>query len=141
MIFTIANKKIQILTPADFAKLAELRLQAGLDKLTGKKIDKPSNANEDSVTADAIQSGNLKRGKASKEARLATVLEGRKDREKYGSRKGNIDKPHSTTNKEKARKKNFLMTLGTAKRKQRMSLVDKKKVLQAHVKKQKMKKK
>ncbi|KAL7275888.1 Severe Depolymerization of Actin [Rhizina undulata] len=129
---TLATTKI--LTPADFAKLAELRTQAGLDKLLGKKTDNPTN--EDAVNSELLK-GPLKRGKSDKEARLAAVMEGREDRQKYGSRKGKLDKPHSTTNKEKARKKNFLMTLGKAKGKQKRSLVDKQKILRAHVEKQK----
>jgi protein SDA1 len=43
----------------------------------------------------------------------------------------------STTNKEKARKKNFLMTLGKAKRKGKRSLVEHRKVLKAHVERSK----
>ena len=88
------------------------------------------------VDADLIQGPNT-RGKADKEARLAAMEEGREGRLRYGSRKGKLDKPHSTTNKEKARKKNFLMTLGAAKRKQKRSLVEHTKILRAHVDKQK----
>jgi len=64
-------------------------------------------------------------------------MEGREGREKYGSKKGKRDKTHSTTNKEKARKKNFLMTKSKAKGKQKRSLVEKQRVLRAHVEKQK----
>jgi protein SDA1 len=39
----------------------------------------------------------------------------------------------STTNKEKARKKNFLMTLGKARSKNKRSLVETRAVLRAHV--------
>jgi protein SDA1 len=39
----------------------------------------------------------------------------------------------STTNKEKARKKNFLMTLGKAKGKNKRSLVDIKKTMKGHI--------
>jgi protein SDA1 len=40
-----------------------------------------------------------------KEARLASVIEGRKDRGKYGAQKGRMNPHASTTNKEKARHK------------------------------------
>lgn len=134
----------RILTPADFAKLAELRTQAGLDKLlgNGKKADKHHTnrapiTNEDAVDVLAIQ-GPAKRGKADKEARLAVAAEGREGRDKFGSKKGkHAEKSHSTTNKEKARKKNFLMTVRKAKGKQKRSLVEKRRVLKAHVEKQK----
>jgi len=117
----------RILTPADLAKLEELKTQAGLEKLVGKKQQK----NEDAVDLDLIEGG-TKRGKSEKEARLAAVMEGREDR-KYGSKRGQKlnEKAHSTTNKEKARKKNFLMTLGKAKGKQKMSLMDTRRSLKA----------
>lgn len=80
--------------------------------------------------------------KQDKEGRLAMIMEGREDREKFGSKRGKVlaQKPHSTTNREKARKKNFLMTLGQAKKKQKRSLMDHKRILKAHVEKQKKKK-
>jgi len=92
--------------------------------------------NEDIIDLETIQGPNT-RGRSDKEARIAAMEEGREGREKYSSRKGKLDKPHSTTNKEKARKKNFLMTLGAAKRKQKRSLVEHKRILKAHVEKQK----
>ena len=42
-----------------------------------------------------------KKRKHDKEARLATVMEGRKDREKYGAKKGKQNEHASTTHKEK----------------------------------------
>ena len=42
-----------------------------------------------------------KKRKHDKESRLATVIEGRTDREKFGSRKSKMDPFASTTNKEK----------------------------------------
>ncbi|CAZ81484.1 unnamed protein product [Tuber melanosporum] len=126
---TLATTKI--LTPADFAKLAELKTAAGLERLMGKKI-----TNEDAVEVDAIK-GPQRRGKSDKEARLAAVMEGREGREKFGSNKGKRDKAHSTTNKEKARKKNFMMMKSKAKGKQKRSLVEKQRALRAHVEKQK----
>ncbi|KAH0613897.1 uncharacterized protein H6S33_005783 [Morchella sextelata] len=135
----------RILTPADFAKLAELRAQAGMDKLLGndkksKHASRTGITNEDAVDVLDIQ-GPAKRGKADKEARLAAAAEGREGREKFGSKKSkHNEKEHSTTNKEKARKKNFLMTVRKAKGKQKRSLVEKQRVLRAHVEKQKKQK-
>lgn len=124
----------EILTPADFAKLDELKNEAGVRKALGQ-------TNEEIVEAMKLQ-GNTK-FKQTKEERIATAREGKDDRE-FGSRKkAHAEKKHSTTNKQKARKKNFMMMIhnrdvqGKAKR----SLRDKQKVLRTHIKKQKMKKK
>ena len=130
----------RILTPADFAKLAELRTTAALSKLTGankKKAPVTTNTHtvihEETVTSDIIARTQAP-GKASKEEKLAKVMEGREDREKFGSSKHKKldEKAHSTTNKEKQRKKNFLMTLGSAKRRQRKGLVERGKQLRGH---------
>lgn len=124
----------KILTPADFAKLEELKAQAGFDKLMGTK-----QTNEDEVDARGLI-GPVKY-KQLRAERIAAANEGKEDREKFGSRKGKRDAPHSTTNREKARKKNFMMTIhkkdvqGKAKR----SLIDKKRLLRAHIEKQKKK--
>lgn len=129
----------RILTPADFAKLAELRTTAALSKLTGanKKAPVTTTAHtaihEETVTSDIIARTQAP-GKASKEEKLAKVMEGREDREKFGSSKHKKldEKAHSTTNKEKQRKKNFLMTLASAKRRQRNGLVERGKQLRGH---------
>ncbi|KAH3674207.1 hypothetical protein WICMUC_003449 [Wickerhamomyces mucosus] len=124
----------RILTPADFAKIEELRVEAGVEKLMGK-----SQRNEESVDSTSLV-GPVKY-KQLREERIAHAREGREDREKFGSHRGKRDAPHSTTNREKARKKNFVMMIhkrdvqGKAKR----SLRDKQKVLKAHISKQKKK--
>lgn len=124
----------RILTPADFAKLQELRVEAGVEKLLGKK-----QKNEEQVDSSSLV-GPVKY-KQLREERLAHVKEGREDRDKFGSHRGKRDAPHSTTNREKARKKNFVMMIhkkgvqGKAKR----SLRDQQKVLRAHITKQKKK--
>lgn len=125
----------RILTPADFAKLEELKMEAGIEKLMGRGVNK----NDEEVDADGLV-GPVKR-KQTKEERIESIREGREGRENFGSRRGKIATPHSTTNREKARKKNFIMMIhkrqvqGKAKR----SLRDKQKVLQAHITKQKKK--
>jgi len=128
----------RILTPADFAKLAELRTATALSKLTGSNKKAPVTPtthaiHEETVTSDIIARTQAP-GKASKEDKLAKVMEGREDREKFGSSKHKKldEKAHSTTNKEKQRKKNFLMTLASAKRRQRKGLVERGKQLRGH---------
>lgn len=122
----------KILTPADFAKLDELKLQAGVEKKLGIK-------HEDRVDSDSLVGQD--RQKENYEERLARVKEGREGRDKYGSKKGKRDQPHSTTNREKARKKNFVMMIHkkSVQGKQRVSLRERQKALRAHVTKQKKK--
>lgn len=125
-----------ILTPADFAKLQELRNEEALNKAMGVR---PVSANEELVDADRLV-GPVKY-KQTREERMQHILEGREGREKYSSRRGKRDNVRSTTNREKARKKNFVMTLHkrSIKGKQKMSLRDRQKVLKAHITKQKKK--
>lgn len=123
----------RVLTPADFAKLEELRTEAGLDKMMGGK-----QTNEDSVDSTTLV-GKLK-FKQLREEKIAAAKEGKTD-SAYGSRKGKIETPHSTTNREKARKKNFVMMIHkkAVQGKQKLSLRDRQKVLRAHIDKQKKK--
>ncbi|KAK6204601.1 severe depolymerization of actin [Scheffersomyces amazonensis] len=124
----------RILTPADFAKLEELRTQAGVEKLMGSR-----QANEEEVDSTTLV-GKVKY-KQLREERIAQAKEGREERDKFGSRRGKRDAPHSTTNKEKARKKNFVMMIHkkAVQGKQKLSLRDRQKVLKAHITKQKKK--
>ena len=74
--------------------------------------------------------------------RAALAKEGKPDREEHKStqaiRKAKKDaEGKSTTNKEKARRKNFLMTLGKAKTKQKRSLVQTRKILRGHIERSK----
>lgn len=121
----------RILTPADFAQLEQLRAEAGIAAKT--------RANEDEVDLTSLV-GKVKY-KQLREERIAQAKEGREDRDKFGSRRGKRDAPHSTTNKEKARKKNFVMMIHkkAVQGKQKLSLRDRQKVLRAHVEKQKKK--
>lgn len=122
---------LRILTPADFAKLEELKAQAGVEKILGHKMQ-----NEEEVDSTSLV-GQVKY-KQLREERIAHAKEGKEDRE-FGSKKGKRDKPHSTTNKEKARKKNFVMMIHkkSVQGKQKLSLRDRQKVLRAHITKQK----
>ncbi len=124
----------KILTPADFAKLEELKAEAGLSKIMGGS----NNKNEDEVDHTTLV-GAVKY-KQSRQEKIDQANEGREDRG-FGSKKGIKDKAHSTTNKEKARKKNFLMTLHkrSIKEKNKMSLRDKTVLKRQHIEKQKKK--
>ncbi|KAI0407112.1 SDA1-domain-containing protein [Xylaria palmicola] len=133
----------QLLTPADLAKLKELRLEASINKAMGgsKRKDLEARHIEEGLTAEQIEAPAMLR-KSTKEERIALAKEGKPNREEHKStsaiRKSKKEaEGKSTTNKEKARKKNFLMTLGKAKSKQKRSLVATRNVLKAHIERSK----
>ncbi|RHZ66826.1 Severe Depolymerization of Actin [Aspergillus turcosus] len=137
----------RILTPADLAKLAELRNEAAVNSLLPKRLrsdknNEPSRHADDPLTAAEIEGlAALSAGKATREERIAHAKEG-KDRSEYKSvtarRKERKEaQGKSTTNKEKARRKNLFMTLGKAKSKGKRSLVETRNVLRAHQQRQK----
>ena len=125
----------RILTPADFAKLRELQTEDNVMKQMGYQGG--SINNEEIIDAAGLV-GPVKY-KQTREERIAKIMEGREGREKFGSRKGKREGGHSTTNREKQRKKNFVMMIHkrSVTGKQKMSLRDKQKVLRAHITKQK----
>lgn len=141
---TLASKTI--LTPADLAKLRELQLEASVNKLLPssqrKRIaQQQAQLNrhaDDPLTAAEIEGLASLSKKMSKEERVAHAKEGQVGRSEHKStqairRSKKEAEGKSSTNKEKARKKNFMMTLGKAKGKQKRSLVDRGKTLKAHV--------
>jgi len=130
-----------ILTPADLAKLQELRREANIDKILGNKSKKKeliARHIDEGVTADDIELPAQLGKKSTKEERVALAKEGKPAREEHKStqaiRKSKKEaEGKSSTNKEKARKKNFLMTIGKARAKNKRSLVETKKTLRAHI--------
>ena len=146
---TLSKSKLattRILTPADLAKLQELRTTASVSSLIKKthhatKTAQQTNSQrhmDDPLTAAEIEGlASLSRGKATRAQKLALLQEHKDDREDHKSKAARKkerkeSEGKSTTNKEKARKKNFLMTLGKAKSKGKRSLVEHKKILKAH---------
>lgn len=137
----------RILTPADLAKLAELRAQASVNALLPGAKSKRAQASsgrhvDDAVTAEDIEGLAALSHKATREEKLARVKESKTDRDDHKSttarrKEKKESEGKSTTNKEKARKKNFLMTLGKAKSKGKRSLVETRAVLRAHQDRQK----
>ncbi|GAA5994288.1 SDA1 family protein [Rhodotorula paludigena] len=165
MSITRANKELagttfaeiamtKILTPADFAKINELRIAAAEDeakngggsaarrKLAALAAARKANHGE---TDNFLEEGDIlgvqKKAKNSYEERMAKIQEGRADREKFGShRHKKLDqKAHSTTNQEKRRSKNFMMMAHSHNvvKKSRASLHQKSRKLRNHVKHQK----
>ncbi|KAI2616285.1 SDA1-domain-containing protein [Hypoxylon sp. NC1633] len=133
----------QILTPADLAKLRELRVEASIDKAMGRKRKQEMEARhvDEGLTAEQIEAPSRLR-KSTKEERIALAREGKPSREEHKStqaiRKAKKESEgKSSTNKEKARRKNFMMTLGKAKSKQKRSLVATRNILKNHVERSK----
>lgn len=136
----------RILTPADLAKLQELRMQsaitANMPSAKRRRLQQQPTSTarhvDDEVTADQIE-GLAKLGqKATKEERIRMAKGDPDDKNDHRStaarrKEKKASEGKSTTNKEKARKKNFLMTLGKAKKKGKRSLVEHRKILKAHV--------
>jgi protein SDA1 len=135
----------KILTPADLAKLQELRLQAGISKAMGNRSQRQKELAErhadDALTAEQIE-GFSKLRKSTKEEMVALAREGKGDRNEHKStqalrREKKDAEGKSTTNREKSRKKNFMMTLGKAKYKQKRSLKQTSRVLKGHIERSK----
>ena len=141
----------RILTPADLAKLQELRLSASInqqlpvsqrkraaqqaaalqarhadDPLTAAEIEGLASLSKKTTKADKIALA--KAGKGDESVHQSTQAKRKEKKEALGK---------STTNKEKARKKNFMMTLGKGKAKGKRSLVEQGRVLKAHVERSK----
>ncbi|OCK82036.1 SDA1-domain-containing protein [Lepidopterella palustris CBS 459.81] len=133
----------RILTPADLAKLQELRLTASVNKAMPsakrRQVLEARHA-DDPLTAAEIEAPALLSIKKTKEEKIAGAKGDREEHHQSTTAKRKEKKMaegKSTTNKEKARKKNFLMTLGKAKSKQKRSLVETRKVLRGHIDRQK----
>lgn len=140
----------RILTPADHAKLAELRLAASLSSQLPSARKKRSTAQQavprhqdDPLTVESIEGlARLSRGKASKAEKVALAQSGKPAEQTHQSTQAKRQERKqqegkSTTNREKARKKNFMMTLSKAKGKQKRSLVERGRVLKQHVERSK----
>ncbi|TCD67655.1 Severe Depolymerization of Actin [Steccherinum ochraceum] len=147
----------KILTPADFAMLNDLKLQAAKESVEkgGGKATKRKLAALEAEKKARSQSGNMddafisemdilgprKKAKSDYAERMASIEKGREGREKFGSLKGKKNKaaPSSSTNKEKARNKPLMMVIasGAVRSKKKASLRDKQKKLRAHIDKAK----
>ncbi|EEH50760.2 uncharacterized protein PADG_06839 [Paracoccidioides brasiliensis Pb18] len=141
----------RILTPADLAKLAELRAKESVTSLlpqhkTQRQKQAASNTarhSDDPLTAAEIEGlVLLSAARATRAEKIARMNELKTDRAEHKSKAARKKERKetqgkSTTNKEKARRKNFMMTLGKAKSKGKRSLVEMRNVLRAHHDRQK----
>lgn len=130
----------RILSDAEFKKIETAQLKKQVQAYRkGKKGKKrsirevaddedgemgPGKHREELVSLANIEMVHKKR-RHDKEARLATVLEGREGREKFGSTKGKMNPNSSTTNKQKLKNKNIMMVKHKFKAKAKKSFVQK----------------
>ena len=139
-----------ILTPADHSKLRELQLEASVNKLLPSSQRKriaqqqaqTTRHADDPLTAAEIEGLASLSKKTTRSEKLARAKEGKGERSEHKSTQAirsskKEAEGKSSTNKEKARKKNFMMTLGKAKGKQKRSLVEKGRVLKLHAERSK----
>ncbi|KAJ1021873.1 hypothetical protein NDA16_003635 [Ustilago loliicola] len=142
----------KILTPADFAKLTELRIAAAEEAIAQgglagnrakrqleelKSLKRTTSAAASNFLDEGDILGPRKKAKATYEDRMASIEKGREDREKYGSKKGkkNKEKESSSTNREKQKTKNFQMIARSwsVRSKKNASLREKSRRLRKHV--------
>ena len=141
----------QILTPADFAKINELRTAAAKEeadnggggaarrKLAALAAARKANniGDADNFLTEGTIIGVQKKAKSTYEERLAAIAEGREGREKFSSMKGKklAEKEHSTTNEEKRKKKAFAMVAASrgVRKKNTSSLQQKSQKLRKHI--------
>ncbi|MCJ1440188.1 MAG: Severe Depolymerization of Actin [Stictis urceolatum] len=142
-ISTLATTRI--LTPADLVKLQELRLEASVNKalpasqrkrLAQQAAQQRNRHADDPLTQEDIEAAAKLSKKLTKEEKIVMAKDGKGERNEHKSTKAirqarKNAEGKSSTNREKARKKNFLMTLGKAKSKGKQSLVERGRVLKA----------
>ncbi|KAJ1930371.1 Severe Depolymerization of Actin [Tieghemiomyces parasiticus] len=162
---SIPMEMTKILTPQDFVRINELRLQREAERavegtvrpkpvpakrmVNGKLKAMPETQSLTQTKAPAdlervVDESEIigrfrKKLKSTYEERLASIEAGREDRAKYKSSKGRQTEGASTTNEKKKRNKAYSMFIhkkeGLMKR--RISLKDKQRQLRAHITKQK----
>eukprot|EP00730_Choanoeca_flexa_P006259 TRINITY_DN12119_c0_g2_i2.p1 TRINITY_DN12119_c0_g2~~TRINITY_DN12119_c0_g2_i2.p1 ORF type:complete len:706 (+),score=234.51 TRINITY_DN12119_c0_g2_i2:3031-5148(+) len=98
----------KILTQEDFDRIKSLKARQALAPSIAKRKLAIAKIENDVLDETAILPETKKR-KQDKAERLAQVMEGREDRGKYGFRKGKLSEHASSTNKDKAKRKNPMM--------------------------------
>ncbi|XP_049595008.1 protein SDA1 homolog [Syngnathus scovelli] len=104
----------RLLTQDDFKKIKLAQIAKEVNGAPGKKR-KAADADdeEDHNSGELLTLRNIeklhKKPKTDKETRLATAMAGRTDRKEFAKKKTKLNPHASTSNKEKRRKKNFMM--------------------------------
>ena len=124
LVSTVPIEQRRILTPKDFARLRELREQANRDAIAGKRGGKskqmePTGMDERVIPGD-VDAGRVQFGKRSREERMAAIMAGREDREKFGSKRG--QHAGGTTNAVKDKRKGQMQVLHSRKVREKMEM-------------------
>ncbi|KAJ8286649.1 hypothetical protein GJAV_G00041560 [Gymnothorax javanicus] len=104
----------RLLTQDDFKKIRLAQMAKEVNSAPGKSQKRKTMDDSDEETKGELLSLRdierlHKKPKADKETRLATAMAGRTDRKEFVKKKTKMNPYASTTNKEKKRKKNFMM--------------------------------
>lgn len=130
----------RILTDEDFKRIeianAEKHVKA-YKKGTKRKAEPEENVRRGELVRLGDIENIYKKRKHDKQSRIETVQSGRIDREKFGYKDGRLNEHCSKTNREKRKKKNFLMLKHKANHKVKRSFKDKQIALRNHLLKQK----
>ena len=119
------RKQVQAHRKGSFKAKAKTRKRKAEEQEAAEEADLNASARKELVDLSSIEMVYKKR-KHDKASRLETVMEGRKDRPKFGSKKGKGEEgPSSTSHKVKAKNKNFMMVKHKLKRKAKRSFVEK----------------
>ena len=130
----------RVLTPADLAKLHELRVARAVAQAMPSARRRPAERHaDDALTAAEIEAPGQLGVKKTKEEKVAMAKADRGTHQSATARRKEKKRADgkSTTNADKARRKNIFMTMGKAKQKQKRSLVDVGRTLRGHVERQK----
>ncbi|KAK2872397.1 hypothetical protein QQF64_017993 [Cirrhinus molitorella] len=104
----------RLLTQDDFKKIRVAQMAKEVTSATGKgQKRKNVESDEEEQRGELISLRDIerlhKKPKSDKETRLATAMAGRSDRKEYIKKRSKLNPFASTSNKEKKRKKNFMM--------------------------------
>ncbi|XP_022053419.1 protein SDA1 homolog isoform X1 [Acanthochromis polyacanthus] len=104
----------RLLTQDDFKKIRLVQMAKEVNAAPGKSqkrkhVDEDESDNEGELLTLRNIEKLHKKPKADKETRLATAMAGRTDRKDFSKRRTKLNPHASTSNKEKRRKKNFMM--------------------------------
>ncbi|TMW40828.1 hypothetical protein DOY81_014090, partial [Sarcophaga bullata] len=134
---TILNEKeaaqelalTRIFTDEDFKRINAANVKKAVTNARKRPLEKDR---EEFVKLDKIEMIYKKR-KHDKETRLESVQSGRTDREKFGWKDGRKNENCSKTNREKQKRKNFVMMRHKARSKVKKSFRDKQQAMRKHL--------
>lgn len=124
----------RILTDEDFKRIdiANINKQVSTNKGVKRKLENTIFERSELVKLGDIENIYKKR-KHDKAARIASVKEGQKDREKFGYKDGRMNEHCSRTNRERKKKKNFQMIKHKVRAKVKRSFKTKQVALRNHL--------